>query len=96
MFLVADDGALITAPLRDDLLPGVSRRAVLDLARDEGRRTELRAFGAAELARHPAFWTSSLSGAVAIASVDGVPLPRSDGLVAAYRTRLFGGGTIDS
>jgi para-aminobenzoate synthetase/4-amino-4-deoxychorismate lyase len=95
-FLVAGDGALITPPLRDDLLPGVTRRAVLDLARDEGRRTELREFGAAELARHAAFWTSSLSGAIAIASVDGVPLPRADEVVAAYATRLFGGGSTDS
>jgi para-aminobenzoate synthetase/4-amino-4-deoxychorismate lyase len=82
VFLLLDDGTLITAPLRDDLLPGVARRAVLDRARDLGRPTALRTFTIDELLVTPAFWTSSLSGAVPIASVDGYPLPRHDDAVA--------------
>jgi para-aminobenzoate synthetase/4-amino-4-deoxychorismate lyase len=92
VFLVEDDGTLVTAPLRDDLLPGVTRRALLDLARDEGRRTVLRAFDLDTLRTRPAFWTSSLSGAVPIHSVDGVALPRADDLVAGFATALIGGG----
>jgi branched-subunit amino acid aminotransferase/4-amino-4-deoxychorismate lyase len=91
VFLIEEDGTLVTPPLRDDLLPGVTRRALLDLARDEGRRTEVRAFDSAELTGKPAFWTSSLSGAVPISSVDGVHLPRADALVAALSKRLLAG-----
>jgi para-aminobenzoate synthetase/4-amino-4-deoxychorismate lyase len=91
VFLVEPDGTLVTPPLRDDLLPGVTRRALLDLARDTGRRTELRAFGVPELLGRPAFWTSSLSAAVPIHSVDGVALPRADELVMRLAAALVGG-----
>ncbi|MDT4913054.1 MAG: para-aminobenzoate synthetase / 4-amino-4-deoxychorismate lyase, partial [Pseudonocardiales bacterium] len=95
VFLVEPDGTLVTPPLRDDLLPGVTRRAVLDLARDEGRPTVLRSFDRAELAARPAFWTSSLSGVVPIHVVDGRELPRADVVVAALATSLSGGaGTV--
>ncbi|MDT4927523.1 MAG: para-aminobenzoate synthetase / 4-amino-4-deoxychorismate lyase [Pseudonocardiales bacterium] len=93
VFLIEPDGTLVTAPLRDDLLPGVTRRALLDLARDEGRRTELRPFGLADLSGRAAFWTSSLSGAVPIHRVGGTILPRADALVAEFAGRLLGGET---
>jgi para-aminobenzoate synthetase/4-amino-4-deoxychorismate lyase len=73
----------------------VTRRALLDLARDTGRRTELRTFALPELVRRPAFWTSSLSGAVPIHAVDGVALPRADELVAELACQLIGGGASD-
>jgi para-aminobenzoate synthetase/4-amino-4-deoxychorismate lyase len=92
VFLIADDGTLVTPPLRDDLLPGITRRTVLDLARDAGRPTALRTFSRDELVRHPAFWTSSLSGAVPIRSVDGVELPRADELAGWFAQLLVGGG----
>jgi para-aminobenzoate synthetase/4-amino-4-deoxychorismate lyase len=83
VFLLLDDGTLVTPPLRDDLLPGITRRAVLDRARDHGRPTRLATFTLDELlAAAAAFWTSSLSGVVPIASVDGVPLPRRDAELA--------------
>ena len=78
VFLLCPDGTLITPPLRDDLLPGVTRRALLDLARDLGRPTRLSGFTVDDMARTAAFWTSSLSGIVPIASVDGRALPRRD------------------
>jgi para-aminobenzoate synthetase/4-amino-4-deoxychorismate lyase len=93
VFLIESDGTLVTPPLRDDLLPGVTRRALLDLARDAGRRTVVRGFDVAELRAHPAFWTSSLSGAVPIAVVDGAELPRDDDLVARLAATLVGSGT---
>ena len=91
VFLIEPDGTLVTPPLRDDVLPGVTRRAVLDLARDAGRPTALRAFPLAELHELPAFWTSSLSLAVPIASVDGLALPRADDVVAELAARLSPG-----
>jgi para-aminobenzoate synthetase/4-amino-4-deoxychorismate lyase len=93
VFLIEPDGTLVSPPLRDDLLPGVTRRALLDLARDEGRPTDLRAFDVAELTARPAFWTSSLSGAIPIHRVDGIDLPRADDLVDSFAATLLGGMT---
>jgi para-aminobenzoate synthetase/4-amino-4-deoxychorismate lyase len=85
VFILRCDGNLVTAPQRDDLLPGVTRRAVLDLARDRNRSTEIRPFTIAELrAAAGAFWTSSLSGLVPITSVNGYPLSRCDELFARW------------
>jgi para-aminobenzoate synthetase/4-amino-4-deoxychorismate lyase len=89
VFLVGDDGALVTPPLRDDLLPGVTRRALLDLARDRHAPVSIRPFGLAEMMASPAFWTSSLSGAVPIHAVDGVGLPRADSLIDELARALF-------
>jgi branched-subunit amino acid aminotransferase/4-amino-4-deoxychorismate lyase len=51
---------------------------VLDDARDAGRPTRLETFTVDEmLTAAAAFWTSSLSGRVPIASVDGVALPQN-------------------
>ncbi|HEY9481798.1 MAG TPA: aminodeoxychorismate synthase component I [Micromonosporaceae bacterium] len=92
VFLLLADGTLITPPLRDDLLPGVTRRALLDHARDESRPAQIRGFDRSELTANAAFWTNSLSGAVPIASVDGMPLPRRDDQIAAFARILLGGG----
>jgi para-aminobenzoate synthetase/4-amino-4-deoxychorismate lyase len=89
VFLIGDDGALVTPPLRDDLLPGVTRRALLDLARDRHAPVSIRPFGLAEMMASPAFWTSSLSGAVPIHAVDGVGLPRADSLIDELARALF-------
>lgn len=91
VFLIEPDGTLVTPPLTDDVLPGVTRRALLDGAIDEGRPTALRAVPLAEFVHRPAFWTSSLSGAVPIHQVDGVELPRADAVVRGFTARLFGG-----
>ena len=92
VFLVRDDATLVTPPLRDDLLPGVTRRALLDLARDLGRPTRLETFCVDDLlAASAAFWTSSLSGLVPIASVDGRALQRRDADLAGLSRGLLGG-----
>ena len=90
VFLLLADGTLVTPPLRDDLLPGVTRRALLDHARDESRPAHVRGFDRNEMTANAAFWTSSLSGAVPIASVDGVALPRRDDQIAAFARLLLG------
>jgi len=90
--LIGADGTLVTPPLRDELLPGITRRALLDIARDTGRTHEIRAIHRDELLASAAFWTSSVSLAVPIASLDGVDLPREDELVARLRDELSRGG----
>jgi para-aminobenzoate synthetase/4-amino-4-deoxychorismate lyase len=92
VFLLAGDGTLVTPPLRDDLLPGVTRRALLDAARDQGIATALRPFGIDELFGCAAFWTSSLSLAVPLASVDRTPLPRRDKEIAVLARALLPSG----
>lgn len=94
VFLLDPDGALVTPPLRDDLLPGIARRALLDIARAEGRRTRLREFGVEELLVRPAFWTSSGSDAVPIVSVDGTTLPRADAVIAQFARALAAGAAV--
>jgi branched-subunit amino acid aminotransferase/4-amino-4-deoxychorismate lyase len=71
----------------------VTRRALLDHARDTGRPTVLRSFEVAELLARPAFWTSSLSGAVPIHRVDGIDLPRADEVVGEFARVLVGGSS---
>jgi para-aminobenzoate synthetase/4-amino-4-deoxychorismate lyase len=92
VFSLGPDGSLVTPPLRDDLLPGVTRRALLDLARDTGRPHEVRPLQLAELTSRAAFWTSSLSLAVPIHTVDGVALPRQDEVVQELAVDLVHGG----
>jgi para-aminobenzoate synthetase/4-amino-4-deoxychorismate lyase len=78
VLLLDADGGFTTAPLDDRLLPGVTRRAVLDL----GRPVRLERFGVEALFDSVPFWTSSLSGLVPITSVDGRPTPRADAELA--------------
>ena len=46
---VVRDGSLITPPVSDDILEGVTRRAIIDLARDEGLPVEVRSIDRSEL-----------------------------------------------
>lgn len=94
VFLACADGSLVTPPLGDDVLPGVTRAAVLDHAYDTGRRVRLRPVRLQELRSAAAFWTSSLSGVVAITSVDGVTLPGADDVLGELRSAV-GGAPLD-
>ena len=78
-------GQWCTPPLDEQVLPGVTRREVLDLLAGDGTPVAIRRATPVELRRAAgAFWTSSLSGAVAVSAVDGTPLPDS----TAYTSRL--------
>ncbi len=98
VFLIDAAGGLITPPLRDDLLPGVTRRALLDLARDQGRAVQLRGFTLDELLGAAAVVSSSsLSGLRAIETVNGAALGRRDADVRELATQLgFGSATANS
>ena len=83
LFVLAGDGTLLTPALTDAVLPGITRRAVLDLAHDRGWPVRLGPVRAPDLlAARAVFWTSSLSLAVPIHSLDGRDLPVDDEAVA--------------
>jgi len=64
-------GVLVTPPLTEDVLPGVTRRGLLDQAGDRGWRIEIRPLPLAELlAARLVLSLSSIAGAVAVRAVD--------------------------
>lgn len=71
-FIVTKDGTIVTRPLSQALLPGITRRAVMALAAEFGLRLEERlirveeAYGAAE-----AFYTSASAFVMPVVSIDG-------------------------
>ena len=48
LFMVRD-GVLVTPPVTDDILEGVTRKAIIELARDEGIPVEIRSIDRSEL-----------------------------------------------
>ncbi len=93
LFCQGADGVWRTPPLDGHLLPGVTRREVLDLLPDLGETVAVQRLSPADLRSARALvWTSSLSGVVAVEAVDGHPLPGRPDLVAALNERLGLGG----
>lgn len=74
-FIVDGDGVVRTQPLGPHLLTGVTRRAVLRLAGDQGVRTEERPFSVKEaLAAREAFITAATAFVLPVVEIDGVPI----------------------
>ena len=70
------DGVWHTPPLDEQVLPGVTRREVVELLGHRGTPVRIGAGSVADLHRASGvFWTSSLSGAVPVSAIDGHPLP---------------------
>ncbi|SDS65733.1 para-aminobenzoate synthetase / 4-amino-4-deoxychorismate lyase [Friedmanniella luteola] len=89
LFARGPDGVWRTPPLDEHLLPGVTRREVLDLLADLGEQVRVARLVPADLqAADAVVWTSSLSGVVAVTAVDGRPLPAPPALVATLNRRL--------
>lgn len=87
IFLKNQDGSWCTPPLDEQVLPGVTRREVLDLLDDQQTSVMIRRCSVHDLVQsRGAFWTSSLSGAVPIAAVDGTVLPD----ISEFTTELNG------
>ena len=83
------DGTLVTPPADGRILPGTTRAATLDLARDLGIPTAERPLHLTDLRRaDDLFLTSSLRGIRPVRSLDGVPLERSDPLVEHLASAL--------
>lgn len=94
-FVVDASGRLVTRPLGPEILGGVTRSVVLELAREAGLPVAERPFAAAELPTvREAFLTSTSSLILPVTAIDGRPV--GDGgpgevtraLLARYRARL--------
>ena len=69
------DGRLVTPPRSCGVLPGITREAILELARSNGMEAVEEPFGLEELMRaDEAFLTSSLRGIAPLVRVSGNPL----------------------
>jgi len=74
LFLVRD-GALATPPLTDDVLPGITRQALITLALDAGYVVEERKIDRTELYLADELFLTGTGAQVApIASIDGRPI----------------------
>jgi para-aminobenzoate synthetase/4-amino-4-deoxychorismate lyase len=89
LFMQDRDGVWCTPPLDEQVLPGVTRREVLDLLDDRRSPARIRRCSVQDLLRsHGAFWTSSLSGAVPITAVNGTLLPDISDFTAELNQQL--------
>ena len=89
LFWRGEDGVWCTPPLDEQVLPGVTRREVIDLLDRSGTPVQIRPGTAADLYRAGGvFWTSSLSGAVAVTTIDDHPVPETAEFLADLNRRL--------
>jgi len=78
IFIQDEHGSWCTPPLDEHVLPGITRREVIDLLDDQRTPVVIRRCSLQDLLQsRGAFWTSSLSGAVPIIAVDGTVLPNT-------------------
>lgn len=90
-WIVSADGVIVTRPLSNDLLHGVTRASLIRIAGDRQMRLEERAFSVAEAkAAREAFISAASNPAVPVIAIDGAtigdgrPGPVSRALRAAY------------
>lgn len=89
VWIVDEEGGLLTRPLDHAVLPGCTRGALIALMHEEGVAFEERAFGEAELRRAREVFLTSATGFVRpVVSLDGAPV--ADGAVGPVTRRLFG------
>ncbi len=94
-WIIRADGSLMTHPLGHDILPGVTRRAVLALAGEMGLKVVEQEFGLAEaMAAREAFLTSATNFVMPVTQIDaqiignGAPGAQSAALRQAYIAKL--------
>jgi D-alanine transaminase len=86
-FIVTHDGAIVTRPTSNLILPGVTRQSLIELAREHRLRIEERPFTVEEaLAAREAFNTSSTIFVTGVVEIDGKPI--GDGTVGPLSRRL--------
>jgi D-alanine transaminase len=84
------DGCLITHPLTPNILPGITRRLVLDICRRERLTVEERIFLEDDLfAADEVFLCGTITEVLPVAAVDGQPI--GDGGAGAITKRLYDG-----
>ncbi|CAN5564634.1 branched-chain amino acid transaminase [soil metagenome] len=95
---VVTDGVVATPPVADDVLPGITRTAVLALAADLGRQVEVRTIDRTELYTCDEVFLSGTGAQIAaVSSIDGRPVgspatgfPVTAELQAAYFAAVRG------
>jgi D-alanine transaminase len=74
-WIVPREGLLVTRPLDNDILAGVTRKGMMEVARELGYRIEERSFTVAEAKKaREAFFTSTTNFAMPVISIDGDPV----------------------
>ncbi|HEX8166537.1 MAG TPA: D-amino-acid transaminase [Beijerinckiaceae bacterium] len=86
-FIITADGRIVTRPLSNAVLPGITRRSVMRLAQENGLRIEERLFTVEEAhAAAEAFLTSASSFVMPVVAIDGRPV--GNGRPGALTRRL--------
>src|SRR5690606_1559546 len=95
-WIVTEDGVLVTRPLANDILPGITRQSLLGLARERQIRVEERPFTVAEAKNaSEAFFTSTTAFAMPVIAIDGAqigagtPGPVTRKLIAMYWEKVM-------
>jgi len=90
-WIVSREGKLITRPLGNDILPGITRSVVLDVVKAQGLSLEERAFTVEEAyAAREAFVTSASQIVMPVVRIDGRPVGNgAPGLVAGALRRDY-------
>lgn len=77
-WIILDDGTIVTRHLSNEILHGITRRAVMQFAREHQIKVEERPFNVAEAkSAKEAFITSASAFVMPVVSIDGAPI--SDG-----------------
>ncbi|MBI3505806.1 MAG: D-amino-acid transaminase [Proteobacteria bacterium] len=87
-WIVTSDGKLVTRPASNEILNGITRLAIIEIARREGIPFEERAFTLEELRRaREAFVTSASSFAMPITQIDDAPVANGKPGTIALKVR---------
>ena len=86
-FIITRDGRIVTRPLSNAILPGITRQSVMRLAQEHGLKVEERLFTIEEAhAAAEAFLTSASSFVMPVIEIDGKPV--GNGRPGALTRRL--------
>jgi D-alanine transaminase len=90
-WIVTRDGKLVTRPLGNDILPGITRSVVIDVSKAQGLAFEERAFTVEEAYQaREAFVTSASQIVMPVVSIDGRPVANgAPGLMSAALRREY-------
>ena len=74
-FFIVKDGGIITHPLTKNILPGITRMVVMDLARDTGIKTEEKFLSKTDIfSATEAFLTGTVTEILGIKKIDGIQI----------------------
>ena len=85
---IVKDGVLVTHPLTNQILPGITRMALLEICADIGLTVEERFFDRQALAEaDEAFFSGTITEVLPITTIDGKPV--GDGTVGPISRKLY-------